>query len=228
MNSRGYFRLSKCGLGLIFNDETPRVMNPNVIESSSLVIVNDDNLVVPPPPPPPLPLPGMIGFIPRAERSGFERFEGSRVNGDISEGHHHHYHCEKERGRWRSKNTRDEIERCKKRFPPPLPWLNEKGQPCFYLKAVRKNGRLELTEVKIQRPESLRAMRVDGRLKLYFLSGHGIPSKISEEKGQDIVEESWKNRVTEEGLKRCQEVAMKHHHQDHHHQGWRQPCVITR
>ncbi|KAK8605176.1 hypothetical protein V6N13_082628 [Hibiscus sabdariffa] len=233
MNSRGYFRSSKCGLGLIFNDETPRVFNPNVIESSSLVLANDIKPVLTPTSPPPLPKTkdpgGRIGFMPCTESLGFERIEERRVN-DISEHHHRMAEfCEKERGRWRLNKSKK-----KKKFPPPLSSLNENGRPCFYLKPVRKNGGLELIKVKIQRSEILRAIRENGRLRLYLLRSHQddvVPSKINEEKGEEKVEESWKYRVTEEGLRRCQDVAMNHHqdhHHHHHHQGWRQPCVTTR
>ncbi|KAK8661299.1 hypothetical protein V6N13_052193 [Hibiscus sabdariffa] len=82
-------------------------------------------------------------------------------------------------------------------FPPPLSSLNE-------------------NEVEIQRSEILRAIRENGRFRLYLV----VPSKTNEEKGQDKVEESCKYRVTEQGLRRCQDVA--------HHHGWRQPCVTTR
>ncbi|MBA0827188.1 hypothetical protein Goarm_011983, partial [Gossypium armourianum] len=79
--------------------------------------------------------------------------------------------------------------------------------PCFYLKPVRKDGRLELTEVKVQRPDILHAVRENGRLRLHLFRSHNdqdISSKINEEK-EEKVEESWKHRVTEDGLKRCQE-----------------------
>ncbi|KAL4317966.1 hypothetical protein GQ457_18G007460 [Hibiscus cannabinus] len=209
MNSRGYFRSSKCGLGLISNDETPRVFNPNVIESSSLVLVND----IKPTSPPPLPK----TKDPDTGSLGFERLEETRVG--MAE------FCEKERGRWRFNKSKKKM-----KFPPPLSSLNENGRPCFYLKPVRKNGGLELIKVEIQRCEILRAIRENGRFRLYLVRSHQdhvVPSKTNEEKGQDKVEESWKYRVTEEGLKRCQDVAHQDHHHHHHH-GWRQPCVTTR
>lgn len=52
-----------------------------------------------------------------------------------------------------------------KKFPPPLSTFNRNGRPSFYLRSVRSDGRLELTEVKIDRPEILRASRDDGQLR---------------------------------------------------------------
>ncbi|CAI0392013.1 unnamed protein product [Linum tenue] len=56
-----------------------------------------------------------------------------------------------------------------KKFPPPISSLNKNGQPNFFLRPVRKDGRLELTEVRIDRPEVLRASREDGRLRLLLV-----------------------------------------------------------
>lgn len=253
MNSRNYLRFSKCGLGLIFNDETPRVINPNVFESSSLVLVNDIKLISQPPPPPPFPPPslkmkdpggigfiddisgGVDGLISCTESIGLESCEERRILVDDDDDDDHHYQqmvefCEGEKDRWRKKRSNEKmrIERNNsKLFPPPLSSLNENGQPCFYLRPVRKDGRLELTEVKIQRPEILHAVRENGRLRLHLLRSHtdqDISAKINEEKEEEKVEESWKHRVTEDGLKRCQEQVMDHHH----NHGWRQPCVTTR
>ncbi|XP_012476626.1 protein FANTASTIC FOUR 3 [Gossypium raimondii] len=211
-----------------------------------------------PPPPPPLPPPslkmkdpGGIGFIDDigggvdglmscTESIGLESCEERRILvDDDDDDNDHHYHqqmvefCERERDRWRKKrsNGKMRIERnYSKLFPPPLSSLNENGQPCFYLKPVRKDGRLELTEVKIQRPDILHAVRENGRLRLHLFRSHNdqdISSKINEEK-EEKVEESWKHRVTEDGLKRCQEQVMNHHQDHHHNHGWRQPCVTTR
>ncbi|GFY94840.1 hypothetical protein Acr_10g0002250 [Actinidia rufa] len=40
-----------------------------------------------------------------------------------------------------------------KTFPPPLSSLSRNGKPTFFLRPVRRDGRLELTEVKIDRQE---------------------------------------------------------------------------
>ncbi|XP_043720941.1 uncharacterized protein LOC122668441, partial [Telopea speciosissima] len=71
------------------------------------------------------------------------------------------------RSRW--KTTVAKVRTQKTNFPPPLPSLNQKGQPCFYLKPLRRNGRLELTEVRIERPEIFMASRQDGRLRLQLI-----------------------------------------------------------
>ncbi|TYI57763.1 hypothetical protein E1A91_D11G304500v1 [Gossypium mustelinum] len=130
------------------------------------------------------------------------------------------------------------------KFPPPLSSLNQNGQPCFYLKPVRENGRLELTEVKIQRPEILRSVRQNGRLRLHLVSSD-VCSNINqeeeeeeeeneainqEEQEQEVldlqeeeeeeemkVEEVWKYRVNGKGSRRCHEMVMSHLHNDYHH-----------
>ncbi|XVF31280.1 hypothetical protein REPUB_Repub16aG0132200 [Reevesia pubescens] len=266
--------ISKCGLGLVSNETPTRVINPNVIESSSLKSMTSA------PSSPPLSSkkkdPGGIGFIDDmgggvdglmscTESLGFESCNERRVddddddddnNNDVND-HHHHQHliefCEGERDRWRKKKSEEKrLGRDEKKFPPPLSSLNQNGQPCFYLKPVRKNGRLELTEVKIQRPEVLRAVRENGRLRLHLISSDVISSKINEEEEEEEtkqeeeeevklqeeeeeeeeeeVEELWKYKVSGEGFRRCHELVMSHHHRHHindHHSlhVWRQPCV---
>ncbi|OMO62454.1 hypothetical protein CCACVL1_22831 [Corchorus capsularis] len=202
---------SKCGLlGLIAN-ETPRV--PNVIESSSVIIKPTTNSTPPPPrPPSPLPFPpsrkkdpGGIGFIDDigggvdglmscTESLGFESCDERRVDDDDGDHHDDDDHCHEKmmgiisegkssRDAWRKKRSEEKKERNNKKFPPPLSSLNQNGQPCFYLKPVRENGRLELTEVRIQRPEVLRAVRQNGRLRLHLVSSddNGDFSIINEE-----------------------------------------------
>ncbi|XP_019246820.1 PREDICTED: protein FANTASTIC FOUR 1-like [Nicotiana attenuata] len=65
---------------------------------------------------------------------------------------------------WQRSNS----EKKEKKFTPPLSSLNQNGKPNFFMRAVRKDGRLELTEVKIGRPETLLASGQDGRLKLHI------------------------------------------------------------
>ncbi|CAN0914329.1 hypothetical protein LINGRAHAP2_LOCUS28497 [Linum grandiflorum] len=72
------------------------------------------------------------------------------------------------RDRIRERRRRREAGKVKK-FPPPISSLNKNGQPNFFLRPVRRNGRLELTEVRIDRPEILRATREDGRLRLLLV-----------------------------------------------------------
>ncbi|EOA35549.1 hypothetical protein CARUB_v10020764mg [Capsella rubella] len=57
----------------------------------------------------------------------------------------------------------------KREFPPPLSTLNGLGQRSFYLRPVRKDGRLELTQVMIDRPEIFHASRENGRLRLHLV-----------------------------------------------------------
>ncbi|KAF4389956.1 hypothetical protein G4B88_003439 [Cannabis sativa] len=87
-----------------------------------------------------------------------------------------------------------------KKFPPPLSSLNQNGQPSFYLQAVRKEGRLELTEVRIHRPEILRAFRENGRLRLQFIREDDDCDDAEEEEdcNDEKVEEKEKEVVPEE------------------------------
>lgn len=139
----------------------------------------------------------------------------------------------------KEKKNREKI----KQYPPPLPWLNN-GQPSFFLRPVRTNGRLELMEVRVDKPEILRASREDGRLRLHLVredddeeeEENEEDEKEDEEIGEDLVEEEekkneeveesrigeWKFPVTGEGLiRRCNEPHHHHHHHrrnmNHHH-----------
>lgn len=143
--------------------------------------------------------------------------------------------------------------RKEKNFPPPLKSLNENGKPMFVLKPERKDGRLELTEVQIQRQESLHACRQDGRLRMYLvelnLENDGDilvdkeddelsdtkDDKLGDAKGKQVVEEEW--RFPESCGEDCRwlnemVVSHGHHHHHHHHHhdmhGWGQQCVTIR
>lgn len=74
-------------------------------------------------------------------------------------------------------------------FPPPLSSLNLNGQPSFFLRPVRKDGRLKLTEVRIHRPLVLFACRHDGRLKLH---------QVAEETNLDDLEDDGEAKLEEE------------------------------
>ncbi|KAI4303547.1 hypothetical protein MLD38_039158 [Melastoma candidum] len=143
---------------------------------------------------------------------------------------------------------REESERMRDRkFPPPITSLNDKGRPSFFLRALRRDGRLELAEVRIDRPEILRASRADGRLRLEFIKeAEGLKEdveessdtiEITEEEEREEVEEEetattttsaseeegrskeWKVAVSSgEGFGRCHEM-VGHGHGDgcHHH-----------
>lgn len=66
-------------------------------------------------------------------------------------------------------------------FPPPLSSLNGNGQPSFILVPVRKNGRLQLSKVRIKKPKILYATRQDGRLKLFL-----VPDQCVKDNAQEI------------------------------------------
>ncbi|KAI5424245.1 hypothetical protein KIW84_030445, partial [Lathyrus oleraceus] len=127
---------------------------------------------------------------------------------------------------WRRKMMMKKAEsrgNCMRSFPPPIPSLNRNGKPSFYLRPVRKDGRLELTEVRIHRPDILHASRHDGRLTL-----HLIPDRDSEEEGEseeeDEEDEEFEEEEEEEnmristvvgnsneGLRRCHEMVNQQH-----------------
>ncbi|XP_050381233.1 uncharacterized protein LOC126798338 [Argentina anserina] len=147
------------------------------------------------------------------------------------------------RSQWGRMRDKRSVDKDNNKFPPPISSLNKNGHPNFYLRSVRKDGRLEITEVRIHRPEILRAHREDGRLRLHFI-GHEedtIEEEQEEEfedEGVDVedinnVEEGKENVETEscvhdgdhwmmgvaggEGFRRCQDVAGSSHHVHHHH-----------
>ncbi|XP_059648562.1 uncharacterized protein LOC132294656 [Cornus florida] len=135
----------------------------------------------------------------------------------------------------------------KKKFPPPLSSLDQNGKPTFFLRHVRKDGRLQLTEMKIHRPEILHASRQDGRLRLHLISSSDEDEDEDEDVDVDVdVEEVLQDKAKEEeeeeeevkgggggkrgeewrfpvknggrdGIRRCHEVASQHHHHHHHH-----------
>ncbi|KAM7472758.1 hypothetical protein LguiA_010941 [Lonicera macranthoides] len=141
-----------------------------------------------------------------------------------------------------------------KKFPPPLSSLNNNGQPKFILRPVRKEGRLELTEVKIHQPDVLHASRQDGRLRLHFVfdKDEEAENQIEEEKQVTIQEDAKEfqenveeekleeERVEEEeglkipvmgrggdGFRRHHELVASHHcrHRRYHDYVWSQRCV---
>ncbi|KAL5712723.1 hypothetical protein ACHQM5_014867 [Ranunculus cassubicifolius] len=82
------------------------------------------------------------------------------------------------RSRSRLRRTRLENDRKTEKiknmvFPPPLSSLNQDGQPSFYLKSIRNDGRLQIKQARINRPEiethRLHASRQNGRLTLHLI-----------------------------------------------------------
>lgn len=70
---------------------------------------------------------------------------------------------------WRTEERRGNWRKAEMSFPPPLSSLDGNGQPSFILLPVRKNGRLQLSKVRIKRPDIIHATRQDGRLRLYLV-----------------------------------------------------------
>ncbi|XP_057515675.1 uncharacterized protein LOC130797198 [Amaranthus tricolor] len=57
-----------------------------------------------------------------------------------------------------------------KKFPPPITSLSENGRRNFVLKSDRRDGRLEIVRVMIERPEILISSRENGRLIMNLVS----------------------------------------------------------
>ncbi|PKA48598.1 Protein fantastic four 1 [Apostasia shenzhenica] len=74
--------------------------------------------------------------------------------------------------------------RSEARFPPPLPWMTGKGgRRSRFLRGERRDGRLVLTEFRINPPqEMLRASRRDGRLRLNLV---GSGPELGEEEEEE-------------------------------------------
>ncbi|CAN4108686.1 unnamed protein product [Withania somnifera] len=142
-------------------------------------------------------------------------------------------------------NNRENKE--EKKFPPPLSSLTQDGKPNFFFRAVRKDGRLELKEVKMDRPETLLASRQDGRLRLHLIrdleeeENENFPAVEGEvnETDEDIIDdeeeklEDWKFPVTGsgsgDGPRRCYGGHGPSNHQHPHDLHlWRQRCVTSR
>ncbi|XP_031104110.1 protein FANTASTIC FOUR 1 [Ipomoea triloba] len=108
---------------------------------------------------------------------------------------------------WRFGRTEAERSRRKsKKFPPPLSSLTQDGKPIFFLRPVRKDGRLKLRQVKANWPETLLASRKDGRLRMHLIysddndDDQGSPEICDEQEdeAQDAITEE--EEEEEEGL----------------------------
>ncbi|CAK8544707.1 unnamed protein product [Lathyrus sativus] len=132
------------------------------------------------------------GLMSCTESLGFESSDERRVNDrtDAKVNSDEKDEIWKRRMRMKKGESRGN---CMRSFPPPIPSLNRNGKPSFYLRPVRKDGRLELTEVRIHRPDILHASRRDGRLTL-----HLIPDRESEEEGESEEEEEESEEEQEE------------------------------
>lgn len=223
---------SSGGLGLITATTGDHIYKtPNILESTTVKSSS------PPSPPPSSTIssmfkkvdPGGIGFIDDiggavdglmscTESLGFESSDERRVDDESLE------LCSRERFtptankqvKWRKYGEGKQV----KKFPPPISSLNHNGQPSFFLKAVRKDGRLELTEIRIDRPEILRASRQDGRLRLDLIRDdeeydqQEQENEMAEEQEQEELleeeeekeeEEEFKEKIDEEKEERLEE-----------------------
>ncbi|KAJ6817086.1 putative proline-rich receptor-like protein kinase PERK13 [Iris pallida] len=126
--------------------------------------------------------------------------------------------------RGRRSSRRSRTEQRKRSFPPPLPWLLESnGRRNRFMKGERRDGRFLLREVRIERPEVLRAERQDGRLRLHLIESE---EEVEEEVAEEVpeVEEKWEvvgpvgtrcqEEVSGNGSK-CMQLWWGHHHQHH-------------
>lgn len=75
-------------------------------------------------------------------------------------------------------------------FPPPLSSLNQDGKPVFSLKPIRKDGRLDLNEVKIDPSHILFSSRGDGRLKLNLIADQDEEDEENDNDDEDVVMEA--------------------------------------
>ncbi|XP_021898696.1 protein FANTASTIC FOUR 1 [Carica papaya] len=208
----------KCGLGIITApSSSDAYRGPNIIESSLIKIPMPAEKRLESTEPPTAPFPavesllsrkdlGDFGFIDEVgggvdglmsctESLGFESYDERRVDEDCridimaaGAASSSSSLSSSRRKQWREDRQRSKRE--PKKFPPPLSSLNDNGQPNFFLRPVRKDGRLELTEVRIHRPEILRASRQDGRLRLHLIT--------DEEQGQEDVDVSEEEEIYEE------------------------------
>ncbi|CAL0316582.1 unnamed protein product [Lupinus luteus] len=72
-------------------------------------------------------------------------------------------------------------------YPPPLSSWNRNCRPSFFLRPVRKNGRLILTKVRMKRHEKIYSSRENGRLRLYLVPDDDDDDDDEEE--EDLVGE---------------------------------------
>lgn len=211
------------GLALV-TTITDKIPVPNVVESTTMLNlklnINDNSRYL---------SPSRIEFVSGdvdglmscTESLGFESCDERRVYDRMDT--NMRMNSEENDEIWRRKITMKRGEsrgNSMRTFPPPIPSLNRNGKPSFYLRPVRKDGRLELTEVRIHRPDILHASRRDGRLTL-----HLIPDRESDEEGESEEEEEVEEEKEEEenmgipmvvgnsneGLRRCHKMVNQQH-----------------
>lgn len=226
------------GLGFIAISE--EVHRPaHVLESSAVVKAG-----------PPKRDPGGIGFIDEVgggvdglmsctESLGFESSDERRVDDemktcydDAAWGWTSSKPLMLKSSRWRDAGGQ---RREARRFPPPLPSLNHNGQPSFFLRPVRKDGRLEITKVRIDRPEILRASRQDGRLTLHLIKEEeeeGVKKEEEEEEEEetppqeDIQQELEKEEEEEEDAMEDEEEEDEEEYKEEVVEDWRLTAAV--
>ncbi|KAL1188145.1 Protein FANTASTIC FOUR 3 [Cardamine amara subsp. amara] len=161
---------------MAFKDEPPRPGHDEI--NGSIPSVTTD--------------PGGIGFADEAnglmlctEYLGFESYDMRMSDNEME----NKMACQVEAETERVETKRRKM---KREFPPPLSSLNGRGKRSFYLKPVRKDGRLELTQVMIDRPEIFHASREDGRLRLHLVDSVNNPMRAycDSQETVDLEEES--------------------------------------
>ncbi|VVA93975.1 unnamed protein product [Arabis nemorensis] len=141
--------------------------------------------------------PGGLGFSEKAnglmlctEYLGFESSDMKMSDNEVENKMTFHAEVDTERVVTKRRKTKENmvapVQERKREFPPPLSSLNSRGQRSFYLRPVRKDGRLELTQVMIDRPEIFRASREDGRLRLHLIDGVDSPIRDYSESGEIV------------------------------------------
>ncbi|XP_010553744.1 PREDICTED: sarcoplasmic reticulum histidine-rich calcium-binding protein [Tarenaya hassleriana] len=141
-------------------------------------------------------LPEMIdpdGLMSCTECLGFESYDETRVS-DGTTCHavesgmmacHAAEEAEAIGKRRREENTAEREK--KKTFPPLLTSLADGGgRRWFNLRQVRRDGRLEISQVSIQRPEILRTSRENGRLRLDLVEAADNPASAYDYNFQDL------------------------------------------
>ncbi|OIV94326.1 hypothetical protein TanjilG_19332 [Lupinus angustifolius] len=177
----------------------------------------------------------MDEFMSSTESLGFDSIDERQVNDHVDHEIHHDNdnddgYCYDSRRTRVAEGRRD----C---FPPPLSSWNRNCRPSFFLRPVRKNGRLILTKVRMKRHEMIYSSRENGRLRLYLVPDDDdddeeeeLVGEIAEQTEEEMMvdsdleeEEIEEDRVGEwnygmgsnEGFRRCHQVMNPCYHGSH-------------
>lgn len=136
------------------------------------------------------------GLMSCTESLGFESSDERRVDDQIENLDVIEELCSRRESMAGSRWKREHAKREASQFPPPLSSLNQDGKPTFFLRPVRKDGKLELQEVKIGRQEILRASREGGRLRLHLIRNED--EDFEEDYEEEEEEEELEDRAVQE------------------------------